>query len=187
MHASRSVLLLVLAIASAPSLAQFPGGGRGDSGGRGGIDGGRNIRSESRPLREPSRSDAISPGATIQAQLDAIEDSLKLTEVQRAAWFAFSDPVQKLGDMMSRLRFDARVGLPPSGSALEQLDKVADDERRRAAIVEQIIASARALYAILTTEQRALADRRFAMPVTDLTFGSLSVRADERGSVRDRR
>ena len=88
---------------------------------------------------------------------------------------------------MSRLRFDARVGLPPSGNALEQLDKVADDERRRAAIVEQIIASARALYAILTTEQRALADRRFAMPVTDLTFGSLSVRADERGSVRDRR
>ena len=120
MHASRSVLLLVLAIASAPSLAQFPGGG---------IDGAHNSRNESRPLREPSRSDAISPGATIQAQLDAIEDSLKLTEAQRAAWFAFSDPVQKLGDMMSRLRFDARVGLPPSGGALEQLDKGADDER----------------------------------------------------------
>jgi hypothetical protein len=110
-------------------------------------------------------------GAPITVQLDRVEDDLKLEEPQRAAWNAYADKVQKLADTVSRSRFDARTARTASVPATQQLEQLAASERTRIAALDEIAELGRSLYALLTPEQKAIADRRLAVPVLSLVTG----------------
>ena len=167
----RALLMLTLAAFASATFAQFPVPGRGSGMGPG--------RGMQRAPGERLRTEAFNPGAPTQVQLDRIEDDLKLTEEQRPAWYAYADRVQKLADTMSRARFDARTGAA-GGSAVEQLERATSDQRSRVAAVEEITALAQSLYAKLTPEQKAFADRRLALPVLMLVSDTASPRPGER-------
>jgi hypothetical protein len=157
---SKSVSMAFCVLLATAACAQFPGRGDGPDGGR-------------RGLRAPTdRGDAApSVFAPTPVQLDRLEDDLKLASAQRPAWNAYADRVQKLAETTSRMRFDARTDATGRGTAVEQLERLAADERARTAAIDEIVALGRALYAVLTPEQKALADRRLAGPLLSLVSG----------------
>ena len=162
-----TVLALLVTIAmSVSACAQNPGGPGGSRGGMG--------REGSRPNASRGASAAevpLSPGALVQTLLDRLEDDLKPGPAQRSAWNAYADKVQKLADDVERSRFEARTSSPGASSAPQQLDRIAADMRGHMAIVAEIVALGRALYETLTPEQKAIADRRLALPVALLATG----------------
>ena len=168
------VVLTAIAVSTA-AWAQYPGGGGGGGGSPGGPGGSRGgMGGGPRPdaMRGPPPAEApLSAGALVQTQLDQLEDDLKLTPAQRGAWTAYADRVQKLADATARSRFDARTSAPGPSSALPQLDQIAGGMRSRTTAVEEIVDLARALYAALTPEQKAIADPRLALPVSLLVTG----------------
>ena len=113
----------------------------------------------------------LSPGAIVQVQLDQLEDDLKLVPAQIGAWRAYTDKVQKLADDTTRIRFEARTAAPGQSSAIQQLDEIAAQMRSRKAAVDEIVDLGRALYALLTPEQKSIADRRLSPVVSLLATG----------------
>jgi hypothetical protein len=167
-----AVLGALVAIAmSTAAWAQYPGGQGGQGGTRGGPGGGRDGPRPDANRSAPAAEAPLNSGALVQTQLDQIEDELKLAPEQRAAWGAYADKVQKLADEIARIRFEARTSTPAPSSAPQQLDRVAADMRGRAALVDEIAALGRTLYAALTPEQKAIADRRLALPLSLLATG----------------
>ena len=155
--------------AAAPVSAQFPGGG-GTQGGRAGKGGSRGPGADE---REPSPSAALA-GLAEQArfQLREFEEDLKLAPAQRAAWSAYADKVQRLADDVYRTRNAVRF---PVGAAPEQLDSVAETLRNRLTAVEDIADAGKALYALLTPEQKAIADGRLARIALPLLVPAQSI------------
>jgi len=169
---STVVAVLALVVLSTAAWAQYPGGGGGgQGGGRGGMGGGRGGPPPD-GMRGPPATDApLSPGASVQALLDQLEDDLKLAPAQRPAWTAYADKVQKLADTTARSRFEARTATPGRASAAQQLEQIDSGLRARTAAVDEIVDLGRALYATLTPEQKAIADPRLALPVSLLATG----------------
>ena len=147
---------VIVLLAAAQVSAQFPGGG-GTQGGRAGKGGARGPGGDE---REPSQA-AVLAGLAEQAryQLREFEEDLKLAPAQRAAWVAYSDKVQRLADDVFRTRNAVRF---PGGTAPEQLEYVAETLRNRLTAVEDIADAGKALYAVLTPEQKSIADGRLA-------------------------
>lgn len=163
-----AVLGLVVCIAmSTAAWAQYPGGQGGQGGARGGRDGPRPDAIRPAPAAEVP----LNAGALVQTQLDQIEDELKLAPEQRSAWGAYADKVQKLADEIARIRFEARTTTPTPSTAPQQLDRIAADMRGRAALVDEIVALGRTFYATLMPEQKVIADRRLALPLSLLATG----------------
>jgi LTXXQ motif family protein len=92
-------------------------------------------------------------------QLQELEEDLKLAPAQRAAWADYARKVQQLADDVSRHRNDLRF---PKGPAPEQLDFVTETVRNRLTAVEDIRDAGKALYATLSSGQKAIADDRLA-------------------------
>jgi hypothetical protein len=111
-------------------------------------------------------------GAPVQVQLDRLEDDLKLTPQQRGAWNTYADKVLRFADDMTRARFEARTSsVPADTTATQQLDRLADKARNRSTAIEDIADSGKTLYAMLSPEQRAIADRRLLLPMLSLANG----------------
>lgn len=111
-------------------------------------------------------------GAPVLVQLDQLESELKLTSEQRGAWNAYADKVLRLADDMTRSRFAARVAPQPTqANAAQQLEALAESERNRMTAVEEIVEAGKALYAVLTSEQQAIADRKLVLPIRPLASG----------------
>lgn len=166
------VALALLALA-ADAVAQFPGGA---GGGAGGSPGGssqsrlpppRNVPEATRRAPEAP----LSPGALVQVDLDQLEDDLNLTAAQLPAWRAYADKVQKLADATARSQFDARASAPASADAVRQLEQIAGNIRGRTTSIEEIIDAGRTLYAVLTPDQKVIADRRMSQSVSLLATG----------------
>jgi len=165
-----TVLALVAVVGmTTAAWAQYPGG---PGGSRGGMGGGREGPRPDAMRGGPAADAPLSPGALVQVQLDQLEDDLKLTPAQRGAWTAYADKVLKLADDTARSRFDARTATPEQSSALQQLDQLASRMRSRMIAVDQIVDSGRELYATLTPEQKAIADRRLSLAVSLLVTGA---------------
>jgi hypothetical protein len=182
--AKSAVLVLLAAIAvAAPVFAQSPGGGGGGGAGgpRGGPAGGRD---GPRPdaMRSAPAEAPLSPGALVQVHLDQLEDDLKLAPAQRAAWTAYADRVQKLADSIARSRFEARAPAPGPAGAPAQLEQIAAAARSRMSAIDETVELGRALYAILTPEQKAIADPRLAAPVSLLVTGFVPAAMLDAGS-----
>src|SRR5215467_11055624 len=165
MKSTVAIIFIGTAMVSPGVFAQYPGGG----GMHGGLGGGQSMRGAGTTR---DRTPAEDVGAPVQVQLDHLEDELKLDPEQRKLWNAYADKVLSFADDMTRARFDARTSsVPADATAAQQLDRLADKARNRSTAVEDIAASGKALYAVLSTEQRSIADRRLVVPVLSLAVG----------------
>jgi hypothetical protein len=153
-------MLGVVAMGSPEASAQYPGGHAHTPPGSSGTSG----RAATDPLP--------SSGAPVLVQLDKLENELKLSPEQRAAWNAYADKILRLADDMTRSQFAARVAARPTdATAVQQLDQLTDRERNRLTAIEDIAGAGKALYATLTGDQRAIADRKLVLPIRPLATG----------------
>lgn len=141
----RAWLGLVLLAAAAEARAQF--GGR-DSGGRG------------RREKGDAGKGGLREAPTLEVTLHELEEDLKLTDAQRAAWQSYADKVRALVADAARERRRARS--TDQLDLMKRLDHLLDVERNRLAALEDIVDAAKALYKLLTPEQRIAADPRLA-------------------------
>ena len=159
------LVLLAVALVSSSAYAQFPAGaGQGGTRGAGGGKAPRTSQNREQPAMDVS--------APVQIQLDRLEDDLALMPEQRDAWNAYADKILSFADDMTRAQFVARTGsVPKDASAAQQLDQLADKARNRMTAVEDIAQSGKALYAVLSPDQRKIADRRLVLPMLSLANG----------------
>jgi hypothetical protein len=146
-----AVATLALPLLAADACAQGPGapGGRerGASSPFGGLQ------------REAPRGPAGSGSPMIQVQLDQFEDELRPTKEQQPAWNRYAERVASLMEELRRAREPAAA---TGGAAPAQMDGLVATARARVAAIEGIAEAGRALYPLLTPEQKAVADRRLA-------------------------
>jgi hypothetical protein len=142
--------VLMLAIVAADASAQM-GSRRG--GGRGGVD--RSAKAQEKP------QNSVDQLALILAEL---QEDLKLTAVQQAAWDAYVRNVEALASDVARER--GRTKEVMQMKVLQRLDHAVDVARNRLTAVEDIAAAAKKLHAGLTPEQQSMADPRLATAIT---------------------
>ena len=148
------VVVLLFAI-SGQAGAQF-GGGMGGGSRRGAGGGAESRKSTAEPSSEVTRLNA---NDQVRLQLTDVRLALKLSPEQAASWQAYEDKVLNLLDDLSR------GGAPATGgNALKQIDNRIGIVRNRLTAMEDISDAARRLYAGLSDEQKAVADR--ALPGT---------------------
>ncbi|HEV7821515.1 MAG TPA: Spy/CpxP family protein refolding chaperone [Burkholderiales bacterium] len=103
------------------------------------------------------------PAARVEGYLAALKVELKITPAQEKAWQTFADKTRKQAEARSAQRAKFKGSKPA--------DNVSAPERmaQRTAFMKQAVASMEArtaavteLYAALTPEQKALADKQFA-------------------------
>ena len=138
--------VLMLAIAAADVSAQM-GSRRGS--GRVGPD--RAAKTQEKP------QNSVDQLALILAEL---QEDLKLTADQQAAWDAYARNVEALASDLARER--GRTKEVMQMQVLQRLDHAVDVARDRLTAVEDIAAAAKKLYAGLTPEQRSVANPRLA-------------------------
>jgi len=170
---TRVTLAIVLFMVALTSAAQMPG--RGSRGGTG-----TGNPAQRAPVDRMRGND---PGAPTQIQLDMLEDDFKLTETQRPAWYAYADRVQKFADATTRARSEARTQAPAS-NAVEQLERISQEQHERQATIDEIRELGRTFYATLTPEQKVIADRRLAVPLAAIVSASTVVPETARGAPR---
>ena len=158
----RSAVVFVTAISllaiATDALAQF--GGRMPDSGRGGRGPGGDARTAApRSMDQESRVDLF------EATLHELREDLKLTPAQQGAWDAYEGKVRALAADLKRER-NRRLQQPEEQkTALQRIDQMVDVARNRLAALEEIADAAKALYASLTPEQRAIADARLASAI----------------------
>lgn len=142
-----SVLMVVIAAADASAQS---GSRRGS--GRGGVD---------RPAKvQENPENSVDQLALILAEL---QEDLKLTADQQAAWNAYARNVEALASDVARER--ARTKEVMQMKVLQRLDHAVDVARNRLTAVEDIAAAAKMLYTGLTPEQQSKADPRLATAI----------------------
>jgi len=170
------VLLVFLSLAMVvPVAAQFSGSRRGGMGGGGDRD------SQSSGNQQGSEATRMSASDRARMQLTDLAVALKLTHEQADSWLAYQRKAQEL---LSDLSFG--MARPDSGeTAPKQIERALDLARRRLAMLEGISDAANKLYAGLTIEQKAVADRMIAgtIPVP-LVGGSIDSSGDRRPQQR---
>ncbi len=140
--------VLMLAIAAADVSAQM-GSRRGS--GRVGPD--RAAKTQEKP------QNSVDQLALILAEL---QEDLKLTADQQAAWDAYAR-MEALASDLARER--GRTKEVMQMQVLQRLDHAVDVARDRLTAVEDIAAAAKKLYAGLTPEQRSVANPRLATAI----------------------
>jgi len=115
--------------------------------------------------RDDSRAAGANLVELVNIRLSQLEEDLNLTAAQLAPWNTYRERVIRMLD-------DTRRGnrlMATETTAPKRLDGLNDVARNRLAAVEDIVDAGKALYATLTPEQRAIADRRLALPLETLT------------------
>jgi hypothetical protein len=116
----------------------------------------------------PPGQDANAPLTPMQAvkyRLDLLEEDLRLLPQQDAAWRTYRDRVIKLAEDAQR---SSRSAMGDTLPAPQRLDRIGDIARDRLTAIEDVVDAGKALYAMLTPGQQAVADRRMATPVLPL-------------------
>jgi hypothetical protein len=157
--------MLVANEASAQLGGGFPGGGAGR---RGGMRGGAGDADKSRrPPQAESRAD------TFQITLEELRIDLKLDNGQQAAWNSYAEKLAALLSDAARERSRSMPRVTAAASAPQQLDRMTMAAQNRATAIEEVATAAKALYALLSPEQKSVADARLAN-VTSLVLASSS-------------
>jgi LTXXQ motif family protein len=135
--------------------AQFGGGVPGGGMGRRGSD------SRSRDSGgERSEVTRLSANDQVRMQLTDVRLALKLAPEQNAFWQAYEDKV--VGLLAEQPQ---RTGTSSGESAVKQIDRNADVLRSRLGATQDLSDAAKKLYAILSDEQKTVADRMLAATV----------------------
>jgi len=96
------------------------------------------------------------PAANVDARLAAIKAELKITGDQESAWQAYEKKARQQAGSMQSFFAQARAETAP-----ERLKQRAEFAKQRAANMEAMSGALKDLYAVLTPEQQAAADRIF--------------------------
>ena len=157
------MLAALLVAVSAPTCAQFGGGGSGGMGGMsgmgggGGGGGGRRSRgggdgTETSAVARPQ--DLASAAAQLRERLLDLRLQLMITPAQSAAWARFSDAVWALAGHRN-----IRPATPPDGENAAAAFRLRAQQAEQTALRLQALSTATdQLYALLTPEQQRLAD-----------------------------
>jgi len=140
----------MLAAAALDASAQFPGGGRARGGNRGSGD-------MQRPERPQGPADV---SELVEFRLQAFEEDLKLSPAQQKLWDPFAERVRAVAADIMREREHAKKESTTHPPAPQQIDHALDVARDRLTALEDVAASAKALYDALLPEQKLLADSR---------------------------
>jgi hypothetical protein len=143
------------------SPAQFGGGMPG-----GGMRGSRNrpdapAKDQRPPLQDNSPEH-------VEDRLGMLEEDLRLSVDQRAAWQSYADKVMALAVDAARERERGPLG-GASMSSVQQLDRAVDVARNRMTALEEIALAAKSLYGVLSAQQKTVADPRMATIVSAIT------------------
>ena len=151
-----------VALGIAAAAYAYPGGGYGPGfgpctgdgpgmgyGPRGGMYG---------PQGRAGMAGHFDPAAMIAARLAYLKTELKITPAQDAAWQAYSAKAREQSAGMLAMR---GAMLNATGSAPERLAERAALMKQRLAGMEDMAAAVKDLYAVLTPEQKAIADQEF--------------------------
>ena len=163
----------VAAAAALPASAQIgmPGGGGRRGGGRGSGQGNSG---------QSADKGAAGPAPTgidqFEATVDELRSDLHLTGPQQPGWDAYLGKVRALAGDVQRERTQARIASAEAMSAPQRIDRAVDSARNRLAALEEISDSAKALYASLSPEQKAVADARLPNLITLAAGGATSSR-----------
>jgi Mlc titration factor MtfA (ptsG expression regulator) len=106
-------------------------------------------------------------GSEFTLHVEEVQQRLKLQPAQQAAWDAYARRVQAL--MQDQLRGVPRG--PDDEDALHQINRRVDIVRNRLAAMEDIADAAAQLYAVLSPEQRKVADELLPTTVPALYSG----------------
>jgi len=175
----RSVMIAVLIGVAAASTAlevaaQFGGGMPG-----GGMRGNRNRAdgpaTNQRPLVQDNSPEQL------EDRLGMLEEDLRLSAEQRAAWQSYADKVRSLINDIGRDRERSPLG-GAEMSSLAQINRTVDAARNRLTALEDIAASAKTLYGSLSPQQKVVADPRLAT-IVSAVVGAGSI-ADRSGRSR---
>lgn len=96
------------------------------------------------------------PAANVDSRLAHLKSELKITAEQDGAWQAFAAKAKKQGEDMQA----ARSKIPQAAaSAPERMGQYTEVMKQRLAGMETMAAALKDLYAVLSPEQKAIADR----------------------------
>ena len=98
------------------------------------------------------------PAANADAHLAFLKSELKITSEQEAAWQAYAGQMKQQAERMQAAFSQPRT---PAQSAPERARQRAEFAKQRAAAMESTSAALKDLYAVLTPEQKAIADQHF--------------------------
>ncbi len=97
--------------------------------------------------------------AAAEARLDGVKDALKITTEQETAWSAYAAAVKAQADQRVKFREQMAATDPAGRAELQSKHFAANTESAK-----QIGAARDGLYAVLTVEQKATADRLLGFP-----------------------
>ncbi len=155
-HLHRFVLGITVATALGLSGAASAHGG-------GGMGAGQNCLHEQGMMWQhdmAGKCEHITP-AMIEKHFDQFRSELKITASQEAAWQAFVAKAKQQHEAGQAMGEKMMSGTP-AASAPERMDKGIEMMKQRIANMEAMSAALKDLYAVLTPEQKAVADRHFA-------------------------
>jgi hypothetical protein len=150
-------LLIALAAPYTDAGAQFPGGGGMGGGmgrGMGGARGAREPKPDTAPVIRRHLTDEIDD------RLYMLEEDLRLTREQQPFWARYAERVRQTASDIERDR--TRNDIREKQPVLEQLDRIVAASRNRLTALEDVSASAKALYNTLAGPQREICDPRLA-------------------------
>ena len=148
---NKRAMLVLLAAAATPALAQY--GGRR----RGGMDKGGDM--EKGGMEKGGGEPRIN---MLEATAHELHEDLKLEPQQEPLWESFLDKVRALGNDIVRERTER----PTGRTVTQQIDRIVDVARNRLTALEDIAQAAKDLYAKLTPEQQPAANPRLANIMT---------------------
>jgi len=103
------------------------------------------------------------PAAAVEGHLAALKVELKISSDQESAWKTFTDQARQQADTMIARRTQMFSQAPATPlSAPERLAQRTEFAKQGLASMEVMSAAVKDLYAVLTPEQKTLADRLLA-------------------------
>ena len=102
----------------------------------------------------------VDPAAMIDSRLADMKAQLKITSGQESAWQAFTTAAKQQATDMQAMRGQMQQG---TGTAPERMAQRATVMQQRAQAMTTMTNAFNGLYAVLTPEQRSLADQHFGM------------------------
>ena len=162
---SAAVIVLTLAVLVPDASAQLGGMGGAFGGARGGRTRGGDSQTGNRENRNERPAVALEANSyeQIDYRLSVLQEDLKLTAEQSAAWQSFAGKARAYVSDLAREASRGTVSISantPQASGLQHIGLAVDIARNRLAALEEVETSAKALYQILVPAQKTLVDMR---------------------------